>query len=87
VALVGDLKVLVSLKGLVNVEDELARLDKMLERELADLNKAEAKLGNSKFVNNAPAAVVEQERQRLDEHNTKVVGFREQIKKLRKLLD
>jgi len=87
VALVGDLKVLVSLKGLVNVEDELARLDKMLERELADLKKAEAKLGNSKFVNNAPAAVVEQERQRLDEHNTKVVGFREQIKKLRKLLD
>jgi len=87
VALVADLKVLVSLKGLVDVADELARLDKMLERELADLKKAEAKLGNSKFVNNAPAAVVEQERQRLDEHNTRVTGFREQIKKLRKLLD
>jgi len=87
VALVADLKVLVSLKGLVNLEDELARLGKLLERELADLKKSEAKLGNSRFVENAPRAVVEQERQRLAAHNTKVTGFNFQIKKLEKLLD
>ncbi len=49
VALVADLKVLVSLKGLVNLEDELARLGKLLQRELADLNRSEGKLGNSRF--------------------------------------
>jgi len=87
VALVGDLKVLVSLKDLVNVEDELARLGKLLEREQAELKKSEGKLGNSKFVNNAPEAVVEQERQRLDEFRTRVAGFKEQIKKLERLLD
>jgi len=87
VALVGDLKVLVSLKGLVNVADELARLGKLLEREQAELKKSEGKLGNHKFVNNAPEAVVAQERQRLEEFNTKVAGFKEQIKKLNKLLD
>ena len=87
VALVSDLKVLVSLKGLVNLEDELARLGKLLEREQADLKKSEGKLGNSRFVNNAPAAVVEQEQQRLIAHKTKVEGFMAQIEKLEKLLD
>ena len=87
VALVGDLKVMVSLKGLVDLEDELSRLNKLLERETADLNKSEGKLGNSRFVDNAPRAVVEQERQRLTAHKTKVAGFKTQIKKLEKLLD
>jgi valyl-tRNA synthetase len=61
VALVANLKVLVSLEGLVNVEDELARLGKLLDRELADLKKSEGKLKNTRFVENAPPAVVEQE--------------------------
>ena len=87
VALVADLKVLVSLKGLVDLEDELARLGKLLQRELADLKRSEGKLGNSRFVDNAPPAVVEQEHQRLATHKTKVAGFEAQIKKLEKLKD
>jgi valyl-tRNA synthetase len=85
VALVADLKVLVSLQGLVDVEDELARLRKLLDRELADLNRSEGKLKNSRFVENAPPAVVEQEHQRLAAHKTKIAGFEEQIGKLEKL--
>jgi valyl-tRNA synthetase len=87
VALVGDLKVLVSLEGLVDLEDELARLGKMLQRELADLNRSEGKLSNSRFVDNAPPAVVEQEHTRLAAHKTKVAGFEAQISKLEKLRD
>jgi len=87
VALVADLKILVSLKGLVDVEDELARLGKLLERELKDLQRSEGKLGNSRFVENAPAEVVEQEHQRLATHQSKVSGFKEQIEKLEKLRD
>ena len=87
VALVGDLKVLVSLKGLVDLEDELSRLSKLLERELSDLKRSEGKLGNSRFVDNAPKAVVDQEHERLAAHKTKVAGFEAQIKKLEKLRD
>jgi valyl-tRNA synthetase len=87
VALVGDLKVLVSLEGLVDLEDELARLGKMLQRELADLKRSEGKLSNSRFVDNAPPAVVEQEHTRLAAHKTKVAGFDAQISKLEKLRD
>ena len=87
VALVADLKVLVSLKGLVDIEDELARLGKLLEREMSDLKRSQGKLGNSRFVDNAPPAVVEQEKQRLAAHKTRVSGFEAQIEKLEKLRD
>ena len=87
VALVADLKILVSLEGLIDLEDELARLGKLLQRELANLKRSEGKLGNSRFVDNAPATVVEQEHQRLAAHKTKVAGFEEQIAKLESLRD
>ncbi len=59
--------VLVDLAGLINVEEELARLDK----EKAKLEKLVAgkrgKLANENFVRNAPAEVVEKERASLAE--------------------
>lgn len=82
VALVAELKVLVSLKGLVNVADEITRLGKLLQHEQANLERSQSKLGNKRFVANAPAAVVEQERKRLATHTTKVAGFEAQIAKL-----
>ncbi len=87
VALVAGLKVLVSLQGLVDVEDELARLGKLLGRELADLKRSEGKLSNKRFVDNAPPAVVEQEHQRLTAHKTRVAGFEAQVRKLEQLRD
>jgi len=82
VALVGDLKVLIPLKGLVDVDEELARLNKQLLREESDLKKSEGKLGNRRFVDNAPAAVVEQEKQRLLSHQAKVENLQLQVQRL-----
>jgi valyl-tRNA synthetase len=82
VALVGKLKVLIPLKGLVDVEDELARLNKQLAREESDLKKSQGKLGNNRFVDNAPAAVVEQEKQRLISHQARVENLQIQVQKL-----
>ncbi|MEE8494912.1 MAG: class I tRNA ligase family protein, partial [Xanthomonadales bacterium] len=82
VALVGELKVLIPLKGLVDVDEELARLSKQLAREQSDLKKSEGKLGNSRFVDNAPAAVVEHEKQRLLSHQAKVENLQIQVRQL-----
>ena len=82
VALVGDLKKLIPLKGLVDVEEELTRLQKQLARELADLKKSEGKLGNKRFVENAPEAVVEQERQRLEAHKANTDNLLKQVHQL-----
>ncbi len=82
VSLVGELKVLIPLKGLVDVEEELARLNKQLAREESDLKKSQGKLGNSRFVDNAPTAVVEQEKQRLTSHQANVENLQIQVRQL-----
>ena len=82
VALVGDLKVLIPLKGLVNVDEELARLQKQLSKEQKELQKSEGKLGNRRFCENAPEAVVEQERERLVAHKANVENLLQQIRQL-----
>lgn len=62
-AVVGELKLLVPLEGLVDLDAERARLDKEIARVAGEKEKSEAKL--AKFSDKVPVAVVEQERQRL----------------------
>ncbi|MEE4304959.1 MAG: valine--tRNA ligase, partial [Wenzhouxiangella sp.] len=85
VALAGNLRLLIPLAGLVDIGEEVARLNKQLEREQKGLTQAEKKLANERFVDNAPAEVVDKERQRLEEHKTKVAELSSQIEKLEKL--
>jgi valyl-tRNA synthetase len=64
-AVVGELKLFVPLEGLVDLAAERARLDKELKRVEAEIGKCRNKLASETFVQNAPEAVVEQERRRL----------------------
>ena len=70
-ALVGPLKLMVPLAGLVDLGAELARLDKEIAKLDAELAKCEKKLGTDTFVHGAPAAVVAQERQRQADFSAK----------------
>ena len=81
-ALLGDMRLLVPMKGLIDVDAERQRLDKQRERLQADLGKARGKLGNPNFVNNAPAEVVTQERQRAAEFERKLEQLDEQLGRL-----
>jgi hypothetical protein len=66
-AIVGELRVLIPLAGLIDIEAEKARLNREIKRIEGEIAKCNGKLGNATFVANAPAAVVEQERGRLAE--------------------
>ena len=66
-ALAGDMEILVPMDGLIDVAAELARLDREIDKISNETKKLSGKLGNSKFVDNAPAEVVEKERQKLEE--------------------
>jgi valyl-tRNA synthetase len=81
-AVVGELKLLVPLEGLVDLDAERSRLDKEIKRVEGEIGKCNGKLGNATFVQNAPAAVVEQERQRLTEWTHQLTALREQRAKL-----
>ncbi|UXI69163.1 valine--tRNA ligase [Tahibacter amnicola] len=81
-AIIGDLKLLIPLAGLIDVDAEKSRLAKEIGRIQAEIGKCNGKLSNESFVANAPAAVVDQERQRLAEFSTTLSGLREQAERL-----
>ncbi len=81
-ALLDDMRLLVPMAGLIDVDAERQRLTKLQDKVAADLKKAEGKLSNPNFVNNAPEAVVTQERERVTEFKKQLAQIREQLKKL-----
>jgi valyl-tRNA synthetase len=81
-ALLGDLQLLVPMKGIIDVDAERKRLSKQLEKLQAEIQRARGKLGKDKFVNNAPADVVTKEKQRLADFERQVVQLEEQSTKL-----
>jgi valyl-tRNA synthetase len=56
--------VILPLAGLINKEEEIARLEKELSRLDGELKRVKGKLSNDKFVNNAPEKIVEEERKK-----------------------
>jgi valyl-tRNA synthetase len=84
-ALLGDMRLLVPMKGLIDVDAERARLDKQMVKVSAELAKANGKLSNEKFVSNAPPAVVTQERNRVTEFEKTIAQLQEQLQKLDEL--
>jgi valyl-tRNA synthetase len=81
-ALVGDLKVMVPLAGLIDVAAEQARLDKELQKARQDLERIEKKLNNESFVAKAPEAVVAKERDKAADLQGRIDTLAEQHAKL-----
>ena len=65
--LAGDLEILVPMAGLIDIDAELKRLGKEIEKLSVEANKLSGKLSNEKFVANAPAEVVAKERDKLSD--------------------
>ena len=66
-ALLGKMKILVPLAGLIDVEAERERLGRDIEKVRVNLGRCEQKLSTPSFVNGAPADVVAKERTRAAE--------------------
>jgi len=74
----GGMQMFIPLAGLIDVEAELARLDKQIVKAEREHQALQAKLANDKFINNAPAAVVAKERDKLTEKTAALEQLREQ---------
>ena len=85
ITLVGEMKILIPLAGLIDKDAELSRLQKEINKIQINIDKTTAKLVNKSFVDKAPAAVVEKERARLTEMTTALDQLKEQEEKIRKL--
>ena len=81
--LVGKMEVLVPMAGLINVEAELARLKKEAGKAEGEIKRLQGKLGNEKFVSNAPDDVVEKEKAKLASAEQSLALLTEQMDKIK----
>ena len=82
---VGDMEVLVPMAGLIDVDAELARLGKELDKQEKEIGRLSGKLGNTKFVDNAPLEVVAKEKEKLSNAQTTLNQLQDQVSKLKLL--
>ena len=84
-SMVGQLKVLVPMKGLIDPTAELNRLAKAQEKLIKQAESLRSKLSNESFVSKAPANVVESEKAKLAEMDTQLAEMNKQIEQLNNL--
>jgi valyl-tRNA synthetase len=81
VALCGDTRLMLKIE--VDAAAEAERLGKEIARHEAEIARASAKLASASFVDRAPPAVVEQERERLAKFSGLAEKLRSQLSNLR----
>ncbi len=84
-ALVGEMEILIPMAGLIDKDAELARITKAMEKIEKDVSRTRGKLGNEKFVSNAPEAVIEKERAKLEEGEKALAKLKEQFETIKAL--
>ena len=84
-ALVGEMEILIPMAGLIDKDAELARITKAMEKIDKDVSRTRGKLGNEKFVSNAPEAVIEKERAKLEEGEKALAKLKEQFETIKAL--
>lgn len=85
IALLGQMKILVPMAGLIDKDAELERINKQLTKTEGVVTGLQKKLSNDKFVNGAPEAVVAKERDKLAEAEATLVQLNEQKVKIEAL--
>jgi len=81
--IVSAVEYFVPLGDLVDKDEEIGKLEKELDYTKGFLNSVMKKLGNERFVNSAPAKVVEMEQKKKAEAETKINAIEEQLKALK----
>jgi valyl-tRNA synthetase len=77
-----DFEAYVSLKGIINVTEEIQRLKKQLGEKQKYLQSIERKLGDERFVAKAPAEIVQQQRDLLNELGGQIAAIEENLREL-----
>ena len=78
-----ELEILVPLAGLIDVEVEITRLSKEIAKLQMGLRATSSKLGNPKFVDNAPEAIVAKEREKQGQMSGALEALQQKLKQLK----
>ncbi|MCT0955311.1 valine--tRNA ligase [Weissella cibaria] len=80
--IISGAEVYVPLEELIDLDEEIARLQGDVKKFAGEVKRAEGKLGNEKFVNNAPEAVVAEEREKLADWQAKLAATESRLAEL-----
>jgi valyl-tRNA synthetase len=80
--MVGKDEYFIPLVGIIDVEEEKEKLETELKYQEGFLNSVMKKLGNERFVNNAPEKVVAMEQQKKADAEAKIAALKEQLASL-----
>lgn len=82
-AAVGNAKLIVPLAGLIDIDQEIARQNKKLEKLSKEKGGLTGRMNNKNFVDNAPATVLEQTKARIEELTVEENTIKELIESLK----
>ncbi|NHC42449.1 valine--tRNA ligase [Bacillus sp. MM2020_1] len=82
-AVITGLEIILPLEGLINIDEEIARLEKEFERLNKEVDRVQKKLSNEGFMKKAPESVVAEERAKENDYREKRAIVEARIKELR----
>jgi len=85
IALVDKMKILIPIAGLIDKAAEIARLEKEIEKINQALPRIEGKLNNPKFIDKAPKAVINKEREKLASMLSSRDNLNQQLTKIQQI--
>ncbi len=77
--LLSDIEVYIPLKGLINIEEEKARLQEEIKRLESEVSRCEKMLSNPGFVNKAPESKVNEEKDKLEKYKEMLALAKERL--------
>ena len=82
-AVVTGVELFLPLAGLINIEEEIERLEKEWDKWNKEVDRVQKKLANERFVSNAPQNVVDEEREKEKDYLEKRATVEIRIKELK----
>ncbi|HHV15083.1 MAG TPA: valine--tRNA ligase [Gelria sp.] len=82
-ALTSQAELYVPLEGVIDIDKEIARLEKDLKAASKELDRAEGKLNNQNFLSRAPQEVIEKEKGKAEEAKTRKEGILQRLEILK----
>ena len=80
-----DIAIFVPMQGLIDIDRELEKLGRERDKIVVQVQRIEGKLGNEKFMANAPAEVVAKEQEKLDGFRATIAKIDENVARLQEL--
>ncbi|MGS2717093.1 valine--tRNA ligase [Eionea flava] len=82
-ALVGNMEILVPMAGFIDKDAEVSRLNKEIEKLSKEASRLSGKLSNANFVDKAPPAVVDKEKEKLADYEQSLKKLNVQLEKIK----